>query len=114
MGSDLCQGPTPPIPLLVLAHWNSSQGSFCSFCDRNLSPGVGLGLRVTQEKKPVCLECGLLHAPILTALLELAQTAHRIGRVQGRTPLRVSMEALLELARVSERYSSLMSCMRST
>ena len=32
------------------------------------------------------------------------KTAQWIGRVQGRTPLRVSMEALLELARVSERY----------
>lgn len=115
MNADQAQEPESESLLVFLADADPPLDPHCFYCGQNLSLRLGLGLRTgpalrtAQEDKPVCVECGRRLAPALSALLELAQTARRVGRVQERTPLGVSMEALLELARVSERYSSLVS-----
>jgi len=115
MNADQAQEPESESSLVFLADADPLVDPHCYFCGQNLSLRFGLGLcagpalRTAQGDKPVCAACGRRLAPALSALLELAQTAQRIGRVHGRTPLRVTMEALLELARVSERYSSLVS-----
>jgi hypothetical protein len=45
-----------------------------------------------------------MHAPSLAALLDLATTADRVGRI-GRHTVSPPLAALLELARAAENYS---------
>jgi hypothetical protein len=52
----------------------------------------------------VCRNCGKKHAPTLVALLDLASTASRVGRI-GHHTLVPPMTALLDLARAAEDYT---------
>jgi hypothetical protein len=52
----------------------------------------------------VCKECGKRMAPELTALLDLAAVAERVGRI-GRHTLVPPMAALLDLARAAEQFA---------
>ena len=53
----------------------------------------------------VCDDCGRKHAPSLSALVDLAKVAERVGRI-GRHTLVPPMTALLDLARAAENYST--------
>jgi hypothetical protein len=60
-------------------------------------------LFVAGRLAPACRECGKKHAPVLAALLDLAGTAKRVGRI-GRHTLFPPLTALLDLARAAEDY----------
>jgi hypothetical protein len=52
----------------------------------------------------VCERCGHRAAPALAALVDLADTAERVGRIQRHT-VSPPMSALLELARAAEQFT---------
>jgi hypothetical protein len=64
----------------------------------------GLQLFRADRMAAVCRNCGKAHAPSLTALLDLAGTAERVGRIKRHT-LVPPMTALLDLARAAEDYT---------
>lgn len=85
-----------------------SQEAPCAVCGQDTSCGPGLQLRQPDGTGPVCRDCGRRHAPELSALLELAEVAGRVGHIGRHARLWLPMESLLELARASEEYSAKM------
>jgi hypothetical protein len=80
-----------------------SERSCCPLCEQ-LQQGVrGLVLYDGDQRQPLCRPCGKKVAPTMVALLELAQTAERVGR-SCRHLLTPPMESLLDLARAAENY----------
>jgi hypothetical protein len=61
-------------------------------------------LFLAESANLVCHECGKGHAPQLIALLDLARSAKRLGKVCRHT-LVPPMESLLALARAAEEYA---------
>lgn len=80
-------------PRLVLAERGSAMG------------GSAMGGNGVCGGGAVCRGCGKRHAAELMALLDLAHVADRVGR-QYRRLLTPPMEALLDLARAAENYST--------
>jgi hypothetical protein len=63
-----------------------------------------LALCLAESQDCVCRRCGKQHAPSLTALLDLAGAAERVGRI-GRHTVFPPLGALLDLARAAENYT---------
>ncbi len=61
---------------------------------------------------PLCGGCAKKLAPAMAALLDLANTAERIGQ-RSRHLLTPPMESLLDLARAAENYSASAPCSRT-
>jgi hypothetical protein len=76
----------------------------CTLCEAAVESPAGPRLVLAESREPVCRACGKRHAPALVALLELAQVAHRVGRI-GRHTIVPPMSALLDLARAAERFN---------
>jgi hypothetical protein len=76
----------------------------CPMCEQAHQGQKGLGLFAEDQEQPMCRTCGKKHAPTMVALLDLAQTAERVGR-GCRHLLTPPMESLLDLARAAENYS---------
>jgi hypothetical protein len=76
----------------------------CAFCHKSMGRTDGPQLYLEDKASPICRSCGKRHAPPLVALLDLAQTAERIGHV-GRHSVSVPLTALLDLAGAAEAYS---------
>jgi hypothetical protein len=75
----------------------------CGLCGRRTQAAGGPSLCLTESESVVCRECGKKHAPALAALLDLAQVAHRVGKINHHT-LVPSFHELLDLARAAENY----------
>jgi hypothetical protein len=88
---------------LVIQFKPSAPNSPCTLCGDRTSE-TGPQLYRADRKDLVCRACGKKHAPSLAALLELACTAERVGRI-GRHTLVPPLTALLDLARAAEDYS---------
>ena len=82
-----------------------STNDHCGICGKGTTAGVGPRLYLADKEAVVCHACGRKHAPSLAALLDLAQTARRVGTI-GRHTLVPPLEALLDLARAAEDYTS--------
>jgi hypothetical protein len=76
----------------------------CALCGERTGGAAGLALFDADSQDHVCRECGREHAPSLVALLDLAGTAERVGRI-GRHSVFPPLGALLDLARAAENYS---------
>ena len=77
----------------------------CVFCGSRFQAAAGPCLALGDGEEPVCRGCARKHAPQLVALVDLAQTAQRVGKV-CRYILVPPMESLLDLARAAEEYSN--------
>ncbi len=75
----------------------------CPLCGRQIESEEGPQLCLADHAQVVCRDCGKKHAPPLVALIDLARTAERVGRM-GRHTLSPPMVALLDLARAAENY----------
>jgi hypothetical protein len=89
--------------LMIQFHPCESSDS-CDLCGRETSSGDGPHLLRADTHNRVCRNCGSKHAPSLVALLDLARTAQRVGRI-GHHTLVPPMTALLDLARAAEDYT---------
>jgi hypothetical protein len=61
---------------------------------------------VSRRPEMVCRECGKRHAPALLALVDLARSAERVGRI-GRHVICPPLTALLDLSRAAENYAQI-------
>jgi hypothetical protein len=91
------------VQLLILHYPHVSAGS-CAVCARPMEAAAGPGFVAADSLDVVCDECGRRCAPTLAALLRLAQTATRVGRMTRHT-LVPPLPALLDLARAAEDYA---------
>jgi len=76
----------------------------CTLCQKEIGSSRGPQLYLAEQASPVCRNCGKRQAPSLTALLDLARTAERIGHV-GWHSSSVPLTALFDLAGAAEAYS---------
>jgi len=76
----------------------------CALCQRPIRISAGHQLCLTDSDDPICVDCGRTHAPELTALIRLADSAGRVGRI-GFYGVCPPMLALLDLARAAEDYT---------
>ena len=76
----------------------------CPVCGNEAIWGKGPRIVSADSAEPLCLACGRNQAPHLIALLDLAQTADKVGR-HSRHLLTPSMKSLLELARAAETFA---------
>ena len=77
----------------------------CGVCGEACEAPPGNQLFVAATDEPVCTACGRKYAPELAALVNLASTAERLGRMQ-RNSVFPPLTALLTLASAAERYST--------
>jgi hypothetical protein len=77
----------------------------CGVCGEVCDAPSGNQLVLAATDEPVCTTCGRKHAPDLAALVSLASTAVRIGRME-RNSVFPPLTALLALASAAERYST--------
>ena len=75
-----------------------------ALCGRPAEALAAVHLVVEDGSGPVCHTCARNMAPSLAALLRLAGSAERVGRI-GRHTVFPPMTALLELARAAESYA---------
>ncbi len=96
----LCEG----TPMEFTISFNTQAGdAACVLCSHEFD--AGSGLRLSLPDGTVCRSCGRRHAPHLVALVDLAASAERAGKV-CRHLLVPPMECLLDLARAAEDYTS--------
>ena len=76
----------------------------CALCGKRSLKKSGLTLCLEHDRH-VCRDCGKRLAPSLVALVDLACTAQRVGKI-GRHTLVPPLEALLDLARMAEEFLS--------
>jgi hypothetical protein len=79
-------------------------GEVCALCNEKTERAEGAQLSLGDGSNTICRRCGVKHAPSLVALLDLATTADRVGRI-GRHTISPPLSALLELARAAEDYT---------
>jgi hypothetical protein len=89
---------------LIIHSNRSSTNDCCALCGGETVAGDGPQLLQARSLDAVCRKCGKEHAPELVALLDLACTADRIGRLAKHT-LVPPLTALLDLARAAEDYT---------
>ncbi len=77
----------------------------CGLCGQMLTLEPGNQLVLVETGAPVCAECGRKHAPSLDALVQLASTAERVGKI-GRHTVFPPLSALLDLASAAEKYTA--------
>ena len=61
-----------------------AEGDGCCLCGKPAG-GTGPRLFLDDSEDVVCRDCGKAHAPALTALLDLARVAERVGRIGRHT-----------------------------
>jgi hypothetical protein len=76
----------------------------CALCGGPIDSAEGPALCRADSLKPVCRKCGKANAPWLTALMDLACTAERVGRIKRHTIV-PPLTSLLDLARAAEDYT---------
>lgn len=83
---------------------DGAAGAACAVCGHAVPPRAGPQLCVSETLAAVCGGCGRKHAPALTALIDLARVAERVGHASRRNPLRLPVAMLLEMTRISEDF----------
>ena len=90
--------------LVIHMKRDNSSCAVCFLCNEKAVRADGPQLFLADGISAVCRDCGKKHSPSLTALLDLASTAARVGRI-GRHTLSPPLAALLDLARAAEDYT---------
>ena len=80
----------------------------CALCGKQPALAAGPRLVCADSWTSVCRECGKQCAPPLAALLELTQTAERVGNISRHT-LVPPLEALLDLAHAADGFTQAIS-----
>jgi hypothetical protein len=80
----------------------------CALCGKLTALAAGPRLVRADSWASVCRECGKQYAPPLAALLELTQTAERVGNISRHT-LVPPLEALLDLAHAADGFTQAVS-----
>ncbi|HEY7326004.1 MAG TPA: hypothetical protein VH592_00080 [Gemmataceae bacterium] len=88
----------------LLAYRDEIKNEPCGLCGQPLSAPAGMQLVLSGNSAPVCSACGRKHAPSLAALVNLAEAATRIGRI-NRHSVFPPLTALLDLANAAEKYT---------
>jgi hypothetical protein len=88
----------------LLEHRAEISNESCGLCGQSVTVPAGTQLILVATSTPVCSECGRKHAPVLAALVNLAEAATRIGRI-NRHSVFPPLTALLELADAAEKYA---------
>lgn len=61
--------------------------NFCPLCGVQVNPNIGAELFLAESDNIVCLDCGMLHAPILATLVNFADFSrlfHESGEPLGK------------------------------
>jgi hypothetical protein len=87
----------------LLENRDERQNEACGLCGQVVTVAVGMQLILAGSSAPVCSDCGRKHAPSLAALVNLAEAASRIGRI-NRHSVFPPLTALLDLANAAEKY----------
>lgn len=82
-----------------------TRSDLCPVCGTRVLHRPGPRLFVGDPERAVCRDCGKEVSPRLVELVDLACVAEKVGK-RCRHLLTPPMEALLELARAAENYSS--------
>lgn len=90
---------------LVIHFDDACDTDACALCGGKTGGGRGPRLSRAGSRDAVCRSCGRQHAPGLAALVELAHTAERVGRI-GRHTVVPPLTSLLDLARAAEDYTT--------
>jgi hypothetical protein len=88
----------------LLAYRDEIKNEPCGLCGQAVSAPAGMQLLLSGNSTPVCATCGRKHAPSLAALVNLAEAATRIGRI-NRHSVFPPLTALLDLANAAEKYT---------
>jgi len=88
----------------LLEHRDGIKDEPCGVCGQAVSAPAGMQLILAGSFAPVCADCGLKNAPSLAALVNLAEAAKRIGRI-NRHSVFPPLTALLDLANAAEKYA---------
>jgi hypothetical protein len=92
------------MPQLILQTQDNAAEGPCGLCGAPADAPAGTQLVVAESGAPVCRDCGQRLAPSLAALVNLADTAERVGRI-GRHTVFPPLTALLDLASAAEKYT---------
>jgi hypothetical protein len=98
------------MPQLVIKQVEEALACSCALCTEGMNVETGPQL-TTTEQAPVCVRCGKQHAPSLQALVDLARTAERIGKIAQHTTW-LPLKAHLEMAHAAEKFASSLSSQR--
>jgi len=90
---------------IVIQFDSGIESDSCALCGGPAGQEEGPRLSHAENLEPICRRCGHAHAPWLVALMDLAVTAERVGRI-GRHTLVPPLTSLLDLARAAEDYTS--------
>jgi hypothetical protein len=88
---------------LILRNKDTASTGPCGLCGGPAAAPAGMQLVREDTDEPVCPACGQQHAPSLAALVQLADTAERVGRI-GRHSVFPPLSALLDLASAAEKF----------
>jgi hypothetical protein len=91
---------------VILEYKTETTNDPCGLCGQPVAAPAGMQLLVAGNSAPVCQDCGRQHAPSLAALLQLADAATRIGRIE-RHSVFPPLTALLDLANAAEKYAQI-------
>jgi hypothetical protein len=89
---------------LLLTFSPEATAGCCGVCQQPTASAAGLRLVTAGGLAPVCTTCGACARP-LTALVQLASEACRVGRI-GRHTVFPPYTALLDLARAADEFST--------
>ena len=89
---------------LLLSYSPEATAGCCGVCQRPVESAAGLRVVTAGAMAPVCATCAGQCAQPLTALVQLASEACRVGRI-GRHTVFPPYTALLDLARAAENYT---------
>lgn len=76
----------------------------CALCGTGTVAGIGAQLVLARNFALVCRGCGRKDAPVLEALVNLAQVAERVGHISRYTRQWLPVKELLDLTRASEDF----------
>lgn len=88
-----------------MLRWQAVRQAFrCATCDTACMQEIGLAFVLVPENRLACHACGRSRSPALSALMQLAQIAQEVGRIQQHHPREPTLSNLLRLAQAAEKY----------
>ncbi len=89
----------------LVIQWQPFGGKeLCGLCGQRVQCAPGPRVGLAERPGAACRDCARRHAPALAALVDLARSAERVGRI-GRHTVCPPMTALLDLSRAAENFA---------